>query len=396
MPSSRSVAEVFGAAVRLGLTSFGGPIAHIGYFRREYVDRRHWLEDAAFADLVALCHFLPGPASSQLGIAIGTRRTGMAGGLAAWLGFTLPSAIALLAFGMLTMSIDLSRSGWIHGLKLAAVAVVAQAVYLMARRLTPDWPRRLVALVAAAIALVWVSPLAQVAVIAGGAVVGWLVLRGPSDPPTQPEPSPIPRRVGAVALIAFVALLIGLPIARAFDGQPLALFESYYRAGSLVFGGGHVVLPLLHSSVVGPGWVTNDQFLAGYGAAQAVPGPLFTVAAYLGAVAAPAPNGLVGGTIALLAIFLPSFLLIFGTLPFWDWLRASGVFRQALGGINAAVVGLLLAALYTPIWTGAVTQPVDVAIVGAALAVLLTDRVPPIAVVVAAALIGQAVGVRPG
>jgi chromate transporter len=292
--------------------------------------------------------------------------------------------------------VDLSTAGWIHGLKLAAVAVVAQAVYLMARRLTPDWPRRIVALGAAAIALVWVSPVAQVAVIAGGAVVGWLVLRGASEPPTPPEPSPISRRVGAAALVVFAALLIGLPVARALDGHPLALVESYYRAGSLVFGGGHVVLPLLHSSVVAPGWVTNDQFLAGYGAAQAVPGPLFTVAAYLGAVAAPGPNGVVGGTVALLAIFLPSFLLIFGALPFWDWLRASAVFRRALGGTNAAVVGLLLAALYTPIWTSAITELVDVAVAAAAVALLFTGRVPPIVVVVAAAVVGQIVGVRPG
>jgi chromate transporter len=273
---------------------------------------------------------------------------------------------------------------------------VAQAVYLMARRLTPDWPRRFVAIGATAIALGWASPLAQVAVIAGGAVVGWLILRGPGDAPTRPEPSPISRRVGVFALVTFVALLFGLPVARTLDGQPLALVDSYFRAGSLVFGGGHVVLPLLHSSVVGPGWVTDDQFLAGYGAAQAVPGPLFTVAAYLGAVAEPAPNGLVGGMIALLAIFLPSFLLIFGTLPFWDWLRTSEPFRRALGGTNAAVVGLLVAALYTPIWTGAVTGGLDVAVVAAALAILLTDRVPPIVVVIAAALIGQAVGVRPG
>ena len=396
MRSRGSVAEVLAVAVRLGLTSFGGPIAHIGYFRREYVERRRWLDEAAFADLVALCQFLPGPASSQLGIAIGTRRAGMAGGLVAWLGFTLPSAVVLLAFGLLTTSADLSKAGWIHGLKLAAVAVVAQAVFLMARRLTPDWPRRIVAVVAAAVALAWVTPMAQIVIIAGGAAVGWLWLRGPSDAPAPPEPSPISRRVGVVALVSFVVLLLGLPVARALDGQPLALVESFYRAGSLVFGGGHVVLPLLHTSVVDPGWVTNDQFLAGYGAAQAVPGPLFTFAAYLGSVAAPAPNGLIGGTIALVAIFVPSFLLVFGALPFWDWLRASTPFRRALRGTNAAVVGLLLAALYTPIWTSAVTGPVDVAIVAVALAFLLTERVPPIVVVATTAVVGQIVGVRLG
>jgi chromate transporter len=378
------------------LTSFGGPIAHIGYFRREYVERQHWLDEPAFAELVALCQFLPGPASSQLGIAIGTRRAGAPGGLAAWLGFTLPSAIALLAFGLLTTSVDVSGAGWVHGLKLAAVAVVAQAVYLMARSLAPDWPRRFVALVATAISLAWTSPLSQVAIIAGGAVIGRLLLASPASPQAPAGSSPLSRRlsgrVGIVALAAFVALLGGLPLARSLDGQPIALFESFYRAGSLVFGGGHVVLPLLHASVVDPGWVTDDQFLAGYGAAQAVPGPLFTVAAYLGAVASPAPNGVAGAVIALLAIFLPSFFLIFGAMPFWDRLRGAAGFRRALTGTNAAVVGILLAALYTPIWTSAIVAPIDVMIAAAGLALLSTGRVPPIAVVTLSALAGQVVG----
>jgi chromate transporter len=381
---------VFGVALRLGLTSFGGPIAHLGYFRREYVTRRGWLDETAFADLIALCQSLPGPASSQLGIAIGTRRAGMLGGLAAWLGFTLPSAVALTLFGLFSTSVDLSASGWVHGLKLAAVAVVAQAVWSMAGNLTPDWPRRAVAIVAAAVAIAWATPVAQVAIIAGGALIGRLILAAPSAPATGTERSPISRRTGAISLALFAILLAGLPFLAGIGGQPITLFEGFYRSGALVFGGGHVVLPLLHATVVDPGWVTNDRFLAGYGVAQAVPGPLFTFAAYLGAVAAPAPDGIAGATIALVAIFLPSFLLIFGALPFWDWLRRSVGFRRALTGTNAAVVGLLVAALYTPVWTGAIGTPIDVAVAAVGLALLVTRRAPPVAVVGLCALAGQA------
>jgi chromate transporter len=387
-----SLLEVLAASLRLGLTSFGGPIAHLGYFRHEYVERRRWLDEASYADLVALCQALPGPASNQLGIAIGTRRAGMSGGIASWIGFTMPSAIALVLFGLFTASVDLSSAGWVHGLKLAAVAVVAQAVWAMARRLTPDWPRRALAVAAAAIALLWATPFSQVAIIAGGALVGWIALRPPEDGRTAREPSPVPRRVGVLAVAVFFGLLLGLPLLRAADGQSVALFESFYRSGSLVFGGGHVVLPLLHASVVAPGWVTEDQFLAGYGAAQAVPGPLFTFAAYLGTVSAIAPNGVPGATIALAAIFLPSFLLVWGALPFWDRMRLSPGFRRALAGTNAAVVGILLAALYTPVWTSAVEEPVDVAVAAAGLALLMTGRVPPILVVGLAALAGQLIG----
>ena len=338
---------------------------------------------------MALCQFLPGPASSQLGIAIGTRRAGMPGGLVAWLGFTLPSAIALTILGLVSTSVDLSDAGWVHGLKLAAVAVVAQAVWSMAGSLAPDWPRRAVATAAAVVALAWTTPFSQVAIIAGGALIGRLLLRPPAAAPTSSEPSPISRRVGIACLALFVVLLLTLPLVRSADGQTIALFEAFYRSGSLVFGGGHVVLPLLHTTVVDPGWVSDDRFLAGYGAAQAVPGPLFTFAAYLGAVATPAPNGVPGATIASVAIFLPSFLLIFGALPFWDWLRGSVGFRRALAGTNAAVVGILLAALYTPIWTGAITAPVDVVVAAAGLGMLLTGRVPPIVVVAFSALAGQ-------
>ncbi|MET0771984.1 MAG: chromate efflux transporter, partial [Candidatus Limnocylindrales bacterium] len=331
-----------------------------------------------------------GPSSSQLGIAIGTRRAGMAGGIAAWLGFTLPSAILLVLFGTLAVTADVAAAGWVHGLKLAAVAVVAAALLTMARTLTPDAPRLLLAAVACGVALLWVTPFSQVAIIAAGAVCGWLLLTPPPARPTGPEPSPIPRRVGMLCLVAFGVLLLGLPLVRTVVEAPLlAQVDAFYRAGALVFGGGHVVLPLLHTTVVEPGWVSENAFLAGYGAAQAVPGPLFSFAAYLGAVSSVAPAGWLGGAIALAAIYLPSFLLVFGTLPLWDRLRGSETVRRALTGTNAAVVGLLAAALWTPVWTSAVTGLVDVAVVGLGFVVLLSGRVPPIAVVALCAVLGE-------
>ncbi len=384
-----ALAQVLQSSLRLGLTSFGGPIAHLGYFRHEYVERRGWLDDATYGDLVALCQSLPGPASSQLGIAIGTRRAGIAGGLVAWLGFTLPSAAVMAAFGIVAASVDVTAAGWVHGLKLAAVAVVAQAVWSMARTLAPDWPRRALALVAAAVALAWTVPISQVAIIAGGAVAGRLLLPAAATAAPRHDPSPVSRRAGIAALTAFALLLVLLPVARSVGGQPIALFDSFYRTGALVFGGGHVVLPLLHASVVPAGWVTDDRFLSGYGAAQAVPGPLFTFAAYLGAVSVVPPNGVIGAAIALVAIFLPGFLLVVGALPFWDRLRSSAGVRRALAGTNAAVVGILFAALCTPIWTSAVGAPVDVAVVAVGLLLLSTRRVPPVIVVGLAALAGQ-------
>jgi chromate transporter len=390
-----TLGEVFGAALRLGLTSFGGPIAHIGYFRHEYVVLRKWIDDRQFADLLALCQSLPGPASSQLGIAIGATRAGVLGGIVSWVGFTMPSAIAMVLFALLTTPLDIADAGWIHGLKLAAVAVVAQAVAALATSLTPDGPRRAIALVGAAVALAWKVPLAPLAIIAGGAIVGWIALRPPSEEATpidRVNPSPIGRRTGLAALAIFLVLLVGLPIARSVtDSPPLAMVESLYRTGSLVFGGGHVVLPLLRAGVVESGWVSEDRFLAGYGAAQAVPGPLFSFAAYLGAVATPL-GGWGGAATALISIYLPSFLLIFGVLPFWARLRRSAAFRQALTGTNAAVVGLLAAALYRPIWTAAVTTWLDVGVVIVALALLVRARLPPIVVVFAAAAAGQVIG----
>lgn len=385
------VVEVLLVATRLGLTSFGGPIAHIGYFRAEYVARRRWLDEATFADLVALCQFLPGPASSQIGIAIGVRRAGILGGLAAWLGFTLPSAIALVAFAYGVGAAGLDDAGWLHGLKIAAVAAVALAVWGMARSLTPDRPRITIALCAAIAALGWPTRLGQVAIIALAALVGLAILEpGPIDAGADTR-APVSPRVGAIALATFAALLGALPLAhRAWPGQALAVVDSFYRAGSLVFGGGHVVLPLLQAEVVPPGWVTPEQFVAGYGAAQAVPGPLFTFAAYLGAVMAPRPNGVAGAALALGSIFLPSFLLVIGALPFWESLRRRTRFQAALRGINAAVVGILLAALYHPVWTSAIHAPADLALALGAFGLLAFWRAPAWLVVALSALAGAA------
>ena len=381
--STSRVLEVLWVATRLGLTSFGGPVAHIGYFREEYVGRRKWVDEATYVDLVALCQFLPGPASSQVGMAIGITRAGLLGGLAAWLGFTLPSAIALVAFAYGVRSLGVADAWWLHGLKVVAVAVVALAVWTMARSLTPDGKRAGLAIAAAAGALLWPTGLGQIAIIAVGALLGWRFFPGVLAVRGTRARIPVGRRLGACMLTLFVALLVALPVARELTGsRSLAVFDSFFRAGSLVFGGGHVVLPLLQSEVVPPGWVTNEEFVAGYGAAQAVPGPLFTFAAYLGAVMGPRPNGLAGATIALVAIFLPSFLLIVGTLPFWDTLRARADFQGALRGINAAVVGLLLAALYQPVWTSAIRGPRDLALALGAFGLLAFARAPAWLVVV--------------
>jgi chromate transporter len=385
--------DVFNASLRLGLTSFGGPIAHLGYFRDEYVVRRKWLDEKTYADLVALCQFLPGPASSQVGIAVGQLRAGYAGALAAWVGFTLPSALALVlfAYGVDAVGGALG-SGWLHGLKVVAVAVVAQAVLGMMRSLAPDRERATLAVAAAAIVLAVPSAWGQIGAIVLGGVFG--VLRPGKDAPAYHVTLPltISRWTGAALLAIFFVLLVGLPLlAAVFPNQSLQLFDAFYRAGSLVFGGGHVVLPLLQASVVPPGWVSNDSFLAGYGAAQAVPGPLFTFAAYLGAVMGPAPNGWAGAALCLVAVFLPSFLLVIGMLPFWDQLRRLPVAQAALRGVNAAVVGLLLAALYNPVWTAGITGPYDFALAVAAFLLLFMWQVPPWLVVILSALGGATI-----
>jgi chromate transporter len=381
--------EVFVAFLRLGLTSFGGPIAHLGYFRQEFVARRHWLDEAAYADLVALCQFLPGPASSEVGIGIGLTRAGLAGAVAAWTGFTLPSAIALILFALGVERFGSLDAAWLHGLKIAAVAVVAQAVWGMAATMATGKTRATLAVAAAAIVLAVPTTAGQLGAIALGAVAGVVLLRTERAPsPSTLGPS-VQHGFAIACLVVFFALLAGLPLlAAAFPGQALAVFNAFYRAGSLVFGGGHVVLPLLQAAVVPPGWVTNDAFLAGYGAAQAVPGPLFTFAAYLGAAMGPQPNGWAGAAICLVAIFLPSFLLVIGVLPFWQALRGKPFAQSALAGVNAAVVGLLLAALYNPVWLAAIMGPLDFAVALTAFLLLAVWKTPPWAVVVLCAVAG--------
>jgi chromate transporter len=390
-----SALEVLGVATRLGLTSFGGPIAHLGYFRDEYVSRRRWVDEQTYADLVALCQFLPGPASSQVGIGLGIMRAGLLGGLAAWLGFTLPSALALVAFAFGLQAVGLTDAGWLHGLKVVAVAVVAQAVWGMARTLAPDRPRGSIAILAAIVALAWPTAVGQVTIILLAGLLGWRLLPAAALPAVSALKVPIGHRLAGAAWLLFFSLLVLLPLLRqAFRGQALALVDSFYRVGALVFGGGHVVLPLIYAEVVPPGWLTAEQFVAGYGAAQAVPGPLFTFAAYLGASMGPAPNGLAGAALALVAVFLPSFLLVLGALPFWGAVRSKAAFQSALRGINAAVVGLLLAALYQPVWTSAIQSPADFGLAIAALGLLVLWRAPSWLVVLLAALAGQALGAR--
>lgn len=391
-PSARgSVLEVLGVAARLGCTSFGGPVAHLGYFRDEYVARRKWVDEATYSDLVALSQFLPGPASTKVGIALGILRAGLPGGLAAWIGFTLPSALALTLFAYGVQGIGAEAAGWLHGLKVVAVAVVAQAVWGMARNLTPDRPRVTIAILATVATLVWPTALGQALIILAAGLIGWRLLPSPGVAVAPHVRVPIPRSVAVAAWVLFFGLLAGLPLLRQVaPSQPLAVFDSFYRAGSLVFGGGHVVLPLLQAEVVPPGWVTNEQFLAGYGAAQAVPGPLFTFSAYLGAAMAPQPNGAAGAALALIAIFLPGFLLIVAALPSWGALRARPAVQAALRGVNAAVVGLLLAALYNSVWVSAIGTPADFSLAIIAFGLLAFWNLPPWLVVVLTAAGGAA------
>ena len=385
-PGPGSVAEVFGAFLRLGCTSFGGPVAHLGYFRTEFVQRRRWLDDGAYADLVALCQFLPGPASSQVGFALGLQRAGWGGALAAWLGFTMPSALLLigLALGLAqgVATAGPAAAGALHGLKLVAVAVVAQALWGMARSLCPDLPRAAIAAAAAALALALPSTPGALAGIALGALAGRTMLAAPTAPAARGGEPSLTRRTGALLLLLAGALLLLLPLAAAMSASPwLDAAAAFYRAGALVFGGGHVVLPLLHAEVVAPGGLSEALFMAGYGAAQAVPGPLFAFAAFLGA-AMPAPlGGWTGGLAMLLALFLPGLLLVAGALPFWHTLRERRDLRRAMAGAHAAVVGVLGAALLNPMIPGAIHAPADAALALAALAALLALRWPPLAVV---------------
>jgi len=384
--------EVLRVFLKLGLTSFGGPIAHLGYFREEFVVRRRWLDEQAFVDLVGLCQFLPGPASSQVGFSIGLMRAGYRGALAAWTGFTLPSAIVLVLFaygaGALRGAVG---AGLLHGLKLIAVAIVAQAVWGMARTLCPDRERASIAAVTAVIILFSGSSIAQIGAIIFGAIVGFLLCRGAPAAPTDHIAVPVSRIAALLALTVFFVLLVGLPVVQSLEHSPaLVLFDAFYRSGALVFGGGHVVLPLLREAFVTPGWVTDDAFLAGYGAAQAVPGPLFTFAAYLGAVVTPSPHGIAGAALGLFGIFLPGILILLGTLPFWDDFRKRTDAQAAMRGVNAAVVGLLGAALYNPVWTSSVKAPSDFAIALLSFFLLTVWRAPPLLVVVIGSLGGIA------
>ena len=385
-----SALETFLIFLRLGLTSFGGPVAHLGYFRAEFVERRGWFDDRAYADLVALCQFMPGPASSQVGLAIGLSRAGGLGMLAAWTGFTLPSAIALAAFAYgVDAAGGAAGAPWLAGLKAAAVAVVAQALLGMARSLCPDRERATIAVAAAVAMLLAPTVWGQVGAILIGGLVGWRLLPQEASGGGAAFRVPVTRPVAVAALAVFALLLGGLPLlAASSDSHGLALVDAFYRAGALVFGGGHVVLPLLQAEVVGPGWVSQDDFIAGYGAAQAVPGPLFTFSAFLGAAGEAAPAGWLGALICLLAIFLPSVFLVVGLLPFWDALRARPAAKAALAGVNAAVVGLLAAALYDPVFTRGVTGGATMALALLAFLALHVWKAPPWAVVACAAALG--------
>jgi chromate transporter len=384
--------EVLLVFLRLGVTCFGGPIAHIGYFRDEFVVRRRWLDEHTYADLVGLCQFLPGPASSQVGFSVGLMRAGYRGGLAAWTGFTLPSATALVLFaygaGELSGPIGI---GLLHGLMLVAVAIVAQAVWGMARTVCPDRERASIAVAAALMILFSASSVSQIAAILSGGIAGlWLCRAGPTATSGHIT-VPVTRTVGVAALVSFFLLLAALPVRRGvINSQGIALFEAFYRSGALVFGGGHVVLPLLREAFVTPGWVSDNAFLAGYGAAQAVPSPLFTFAAYLGAIANASPHGLTGAALGLIGIFLPGVLILMGTLLFWETFRKRAGAQAVMRGVNAAVVGLLGAALYNPVWTSSVKTPEDFGIALVGFVLLTAWRAPPLVVVVISALGGMA------
>ncbi|RKP58121.1 chromate efflux transporter [Cohnella endophytica] len=377
--------EILGVSAILGLTSFGGPIAHLGYFHNEYVRRRKWMDEKNYADLVALCQFLPGPASSQVGIGIGITRAGILGGIAAWVGFTLPSLLAIVCFALLLKGFDIGNTGWIHGLKIVAVAIVAQAIAGMGKKLIVDRNGATIAVLATTLTLAWQTSLSQISAILVAAALG-LFLFKPIEIADVPDIHvPMKRSVAGFCLLLFFVLLFALPLIRELTSSSwIAMFDSFYRSGSLVFGGGHVVLPLLEREVVTAGWISREDFLAGYGAAQAVPGPLFTFAAYIGAVM----EGWRGAAVATIGIFLPAFLLVAGALPFWSSLRKSPKIQGALRGINAAVVGILLSAFYHPIWTSSILASQDFALACILFVMLVFWNVPPWIVVVLGALGG--------
>ncbi|MEH7178719.1 chromate efflux transporter [Neobacillus vireti] len=371
--------EILIVSTKLGLTSFGGPIAHLGYFHEEYVRRRKWLNEQGYASLVALCQFLPGPASSQVGIGVGVLRGGLLGGIFAFLGFTFPSVIALILFALILQGMDVGNAGWIHGLKIVAVAVVAHAILGMSQKLTPDLTRKSIALFALIGTLLWQTAFSQVGVIVVAAVMGLFIYKGQKEDSSTSIQFPLSRMVAVVCLGLFFGLLIILPVLRELTASSwVAMFDSFYRSGSLVFGGGHVVLPLLEREFVPSGLLSKEAFLAGYGAAQAVPGPLFTFAAYIGAVV----DGWAGGLLATFAIFLPAFLLVLGTLPFWTSLSGNPKIKGAVMGVNAAVVGILISAFYDPIWTSSILVPMDFAFAALLFCMLACWKLPPWVVVI--------------
>ena len=377
--------EILFVSTRLGLTSFGGPTAHIAYFHEEYVRRRKWMDEKSYADLVALAQFLPGPASSQVGIGMGVARAGVLGGIISFIGFTLPSVIVLILFALLLTEIDVGSAGWIHGLKIVAVAVVAHAILGMTKKLTPNLKTKVIALFALIGVLIWQTPFTQISIILLAAVVGFFLFTQYENNETANLQFSITKKVSVICLVLFFGLLILLPFLREVTGSYwIAIFDSFYRSGSLVFGGGHVVLPLLEQELVPTGWITEASFLAGYGATQAVPGPLFTFAAYLGAVM----NGWQGGLIATIAIFLPAFLLILGVLPFWDDIRNNPKMKGAIVGVNAAVVGILSAALYHPIWTSSIVTITDFIVAIILFSMLAFWKLPPWIVVFTGAFVG--------
>ncbi|MFD2444420.1 chromate efflux transporter [Bacillus sp. CGMCC 1.16607] len=383
--------EIWLVSTKLGLTSFGGPVAHLGYFYEEYVRKRKWMDERSYADLVALCQFLPGPASSQVGIGIGVVRAGVLGGILAFIGFTLPSVIALILFATLFQGYEIANAGWIHGLKIVAVAVVAHAIIGMAKTLTPDLHRKSLALVALLVALLWQNTLTQVGIILVSGIIGYFLFRNQDKFVDSTIEVPISHIFSSLCLLLFFGLLVFLPImARFTTFEWIDVFDRFYRSGSLVFGGGHIVLPLLESEFVTTGLLNEQTFLAGYGAAQAVPGPLFTFAAYIGAVM----NGWKGGILATVAIFLPAFLLIFGTLPFWTSLRKNPKMKSTLMAINAAVVGILIAAFYQPIWTSSIFKPIDFALAALLFSMLTFLKCPPWVVVLAGAIGGYLIFVN--
>ncbi|KKI89102.1 ChrA protein [Bacillus sp. SA1-12] len=382
----KSLLEILVVSTKLGLTSFGGPIAHLGYFHEEYIRRRKWMDEKSYADLVALCQFLPGPASSQVGIGIGVMRAGVLGGITSFIGFTLPSVAALIIFALILQNLKIGDVGWVHGLKIVAVAVVAHAILGMAQKLTPDLKRKAIALFALAGTLLWQTAYTQIAVILLAGFIGFLLYKQQKDDDSTPLNFPVSRRFAIICLGLFFGLLFLLPIlSKVTSLSWIAMFDSFYRSGSLVFGGGHVVLPLLEREFVPTGWLSEEAFLAGYGAAQAVPGPLFTFAAYIGAVI----SGWQGGLLAAFAIFLPAFLLILGTLPFWNALRSNPVIKGALIGVNAAVVGILTAAFYQPIWTSSIMEPIDFAFAAILFSMLAFWKLPPWIIVVTGAIGGH-------